>query len=231
LREFVNSRSPQFARKHPGAVTQKQILEAVVDETLYGMIKVDLECPTTWDEVKYRPPTTSTPWEYFAEMSPIFCTTEIPFDLIGRHMQTHVEKHNLSTKNSKLLVGGMRGQLLLIVTRLLRWYVLHGLKVKVVHDVVEFSKHRCLKDFGDKITAARRLGDVDKSMAVRALIQKLIGNSSSVGTILNKENYSRIRYVNGPRKAQQAVNDPRFKSRADLNGEIFEIDSEQRASP
>jgi hypothetical protein len=140
-------------------------------------------------------------------------------------MQAHVKRHQLSTKNRKLLVGGMKGKRLLIATPLLRWYILHGLSVTVVHEVVEFPKQKCFKQFGDKITQARRLGDVDSTMAVRALIQKLIGNSSFGGTILNKEMYTNVKYVNGGRKAQQAVNNPRFKSLAEINEEIFEIEA------
>lgn len=31
--------------------------------------------------------TTHSPFDYFKEMSPIFCTSEVPFSAIGDHME------------------------------------------------------------------------------------------------------------------------------------------------
>jgi hypothetical protein len=62
-------------------------------------------------------------------------------------------------------------------------------------------------------------------MEVRALIQKLIGNLSFGGTILNKELYTSVKYVASGRKAHQAVNNPRFKSLAEINEDLYKIES------
>ena len=47
-----------------------------------------------------------SPFDYFSEMSPIFCTMNIPFSKIGPHMQSHVEQLQLGKSDRRLLIGG-----------------------------------------------------------------------------------------------------------------------------
>lgn len=225
MKDFVLSRTSPFHRKYPGMVSQNLILEAVMDETLFGMLEVDIEVPDTWDKVRYKPDTTLSPYDYFEEFCPLFCTTEVPFDVIGQHMQDHIAKHNLSRKPRTLLVGGMKAKKLLLATPLLKWYIEHGLLVCNIYQVVEFGKLACFKEFGDKVTKARREGDIDKDLEVKALIEKLKGNSAFGGTIMNKEKFTKIKYVQGFRKACLAVNNPRFRKLNELNDEVFETES------
>ncbi|KAJ8317120.1 hypothetical protein KUTeg_005024 [Tegillarca granosa] len=82
-----------FFQKHRGKVTEDEILKAVVDEELYGMVEVDITVPDQWIS-GYKHPT-MTPYEYFQEMCPIFCNTLVPFESIGNHMKEHVEQHNI----------------------------------------------------------------------------------------------------------------------------------------
>ena len=62
-------------------------------------------------------------------MSPIFCSTKVPFDSIGPLMQEYIEKQNMSKADRTLLVGGMRAEQILLATPLLIWYLDHGLRV------------------------------------------------------------------------------------------------------
>lgn len=64
---------------------------------------------------------------YFEEMCPLFCTSEVEFDSIGEHMQNYAKANQLSTKSRVLLLGGMKGERLLLSAPLLKWYILHGL--------------------------------------------------------------------------------------------------------
>jgi hypothetical protein len=56
-----------------------------------------------------------TPSQYFEELSPLFCTTEVPYYIIGEQMQEHV-RFGLSQKPRRLLVEGMKAKQLLIAT-------------------------------------------------------------------------------------------------------------------
>jgi hypothetical protein len=65
------------------------------------MVECDIRIPDDWPSHFQHP--TMTPYEYFEEMSPLFCTT----DLISEHMQDHIQRFELSEKPRRLLVGGM----------------------------------------------------------------------------------------------------------------------------
>lgn len=89
---------------------------------LFGFVEIDIQIPDSWDQVKFKPETELSPFEYFEEMSPLFVTTEVPFEKIGKHMQDHAKTHKLSQKPRKLLVGGLRAEKMLVMTPLLKWY-------------------------------------------------------------------------------------------------------------
>ena len=114
------------------------------------MVECDIRVPDQWPSYFRHP--TMTPYEYFEEMSPLFCTTDVPFDLIGEHMQDHVRRFQLSEKPRRLLVGGMRERQMLIATPLLIWYLQHGMIVIKIYQVVEFMPHQCFRDFMKEVS-------------------------------------------------------------------------------
>jgi hypothetical protein len=93
-----------------------------------------------------------TPAQYFEEMSPLFCTTEVPYDIIGEHMQEHVRRFGLSKKPRRLLVGGMKARQLLIATPLLKWCLEHGLEVTKIYQVIEYTPQRCFHEFVEEVS-------------------------------------------------------------------------------
>ncbi len=155
-------------------------------------------------------------------MSPIFCTAEIPFEDIGELMQEYVRAENLSQKPRTLLVGAMAGKKLLLLTPLLKWYVQHGLLVTRVYQVVEYSKKRCFRDFGEQVTVARSPRRPESGHESIRNPQQVVGNSAFGGTILNKEKFRKVKYLQGFRQACMAVNDPRFQSMCELDEDYFE---------
>lgn len=222
MRDFINSRYPLFYQKNKGQVTESQILDGVIKEELFGFIEVDIQVSDNWDEVKFKPETDLKPFQYFEEMCPLFCTTEVDFDCIGEHMQRHAEKYGLSTKPRTLLVGGMKAECLLVSSPLLKWYLEHGLLVTKIYQVTEFSKQSYFKNFVDKVTDDRREGDVDKSQELKSALSKLVGVSAFGGTIINQEKFQKTKYVEGFKKACFAVNNPRFRQLTELGDDIFE---------
>ena len=79
-----------------------------------------------------------SPHQYFQEMAPIFCTTNVPFSAIGEHMQEHVIENKLSESDRTLLVGGMEAKKILLATPLLKWYLDKGLKVGKIYQAEYF---------------------------------------------------------------------------------------------
>ena len=55
------------------------------------MLEVDMEVPKSWKS-SHKSKSELDPTAYFSEISPPFCTTEIPFNVIGSHMQEHALK-------------------------------------------------------------------------------------------------------------------------------------------
>lgn len=41
-------------------------------------------------------------------MSPIFCTSEVPFSAIGDHMQTYAKEMGISENSKTLLISGSK---------------------------------------------------------------------------------------------------------------------------
>ena len=214
----IDEQRPAFQRKHKGSVTEKQILDGVRSGVLFGFVQVDICVPEQWPTELENPPALS-PKEYFSEQSPIFCTSEIPFEAFGEHMQNYVEEMGLGKQPRVLLVGGMAAEEILIATPLLQWYLKHGLEVKKVHQVVEYQRRRCFEGLADTISAARRAGDTNPDSKIMAETNKTIGNACYGCLCMDKSRHTCVRYFKGDINASQAVNEPQFRKLTCLNEE------------
>jgi hypothetical protein len=164
------------------------------------MVECDIRVPNKWPSYFQHP--TMTPYEYFEEMSPLFCTIDVPFELIGEHMQEHVRRFELSEKPRRLLVGGMRARQMLLATQ------------------------RCFRDFVREVSYNRRLGDAHPDNAIIGDTSKLHDNSSYGGTIMDQEKFQSITYVQGEDRVMLEANKPQFKKLSTLNeeDEYFEVE-------
>ena len=206
LKTFCDSRKPPTPQR---SVTENEILEGVASGRLFGMVECDIRVPDKWPSYFHHP--TMTPYQYFEEMSPLFCTTDVPFDLIGEHMQDHVQRFELSEKPRRLLVGGIRGREMLIATPLLKWYLEHGMVVTKIYQVVEFTPHRCFQEFVKEVSDGRRLGDAHPDKAIIGDTKKVEGNSAYGGTIMDQEKFQSVTYVQGEGRVRLEANKPQFK--------------------
>ena len=80
---------PAYYEKHKGSLSVKTILKDIQEESLFGMVEVDVKVP---DDL----------YDYFSEMSPLFCTCLIPFDAMGKYTQKQIEELNLGKHPRKL---------------------------------------------------------------------------------------------------------------------------------
>ena len=212
LRSFVEETKPPFCRKYPRCVTESQILKSVRDGDFFGAVECDIHVP---DEL----------FSLFSEYSPLFANTNVPFDKIGKHMQEHVLRFDLSQKPRRLLVGGMKAEKIFLASKLLQWYMKHGLKVTQVYEVVEYIPQKCFRAFTKEVAEARREGDRDDSMSIIGDTMKLVGNSAYGSSIMNKEKHTNIKYVQNLHSATVRVNDPFFKKLTELNYNCFEVET------
>ncbi|XP_053395709.1 uncharacterized protein LOC128555915 [Mercenaria mercenaria] len=191
-------------------------------------VEVDIHVPSEWPWYFQDPRMTF--FQYFEEMSPLFCTTDIPFEAIGQHMQEHVQKYDLSMAPRRVLVGGMKGEKMLIATTLLRWYLNHGMEVTKNYQVVEYQQQRCFKEFVKEVSDARRLEDSDPDTAIIAETNKVIGNSGYGTLLMDKSKHRQVNYVQGENETCLKVNDPRFRKLECLEQEeqYYEVELAKR---
>lgn len=141
------------------------------------MVEVDIEVPETWSDGFEKE---LSPFHYFEEMSPLFCTIDVPFEAFGSHMQQHVETFGLSKKPRRLLVGGMKARQMLLATPLLKWYLEHGMKVTKVYQVVEFQAHVVSQSLWKRSATP---DDREMQITVRPSLQTLASWTETVRTV------------------------------------------------
>jgi hypothetical protein len=217
LRDLCEEYEPDFSRSsHKGPMSESTILDSVRRDEFFGMLEVDLAIPASWDK-------DITPEEYFAKISPLFMTTEVNYEEFGEHMQNHVETEGLSKKSRKVLVSGLRGEKMLLISPLLKWYLEKGLVVSKIHQVVEFSRARPFTGFTSFVTEARRAGDTDPDKTIIADLATLLGNSTFGSLIMNVLKHTDCKYVNSCAERCAMVNNPRFRGLTELSDNIYEV--------
>ena len=169
------------ARRQKWKMTQQQIITAVVDGTLFGMVECDVRVPEHLQD-------------QFAEMQPIFKNANVSRDDIGPFMRQYAEENDIMSAPRRMLVGSFHGIKLLLATPLLRWYLAHGLVVDRVYQIVEYSPKPCFQHFGESVSTARRNGDADPDKSIIADTMKLLGNSAYGKTVTNVDRHRKVTY-------------------------------------
>ena len=192
-------------------MTQQQIIKAVVDGTLFGMVECDVRVPS---ELR----------AHFAEMQPIFKNATVTRDDIGPFMRQYAEEHDIMSTPRRMLVGSYYGEKILLATPLLRWYLAHGLVVDRVYQIVEYSPKPCFRPFGDSVSAARRAGDTDPDKSIIADTMKLLGNSAYGKTVTNVDRHRNVTYSTEV-GTSACVNNKRFRQLDVVTDDAYEITS------
>ena len=204
---------PQFYASWRGKMTRYDILNNVYLDRLFGMVECDITVPDDWssDELGLGFSDDLLPEEYFSDMPPIFCTTDVPFEHFGEHMKAFTQENSLSQEPRRLLVGGMSAKKILLITPLLKWYLKKGLQVTRVYRVIEFTPNACFKGLTDQVSQARRDGDREPDrLGIIADTNKLLICSAYGGLLLNKERHRTVKYVRNHHELRLKINDPKF---------------------
>ena len=219
---------PPFYTSWKGKMSLYQILDNVLRDKLFGLVECDISIPDDWsdeDELNIYFQNDLPPKDFFADMPPLFCTTDVPFEHFGEHMKSFVQDNNLSQDSRRLLVGGMRAKKILLITPLLKWYLQTGLRVTRIYRVVEFTPKACFKELTDRVAQARRDGDRDpERLGIIADTNKLLICSAYGGLLLNKEKHRTVKYVTSERELRIKVNDPKFYHFKQIDDNFFEVE-------
>ena len=191
-------------------MTQQQIVAAVVDGTLFGMIECDV-CVS--EELL----------DYFSEMQPVFKKASVTRDDIGPFMRQYAEEHDILSKPRVMLVGSFRGVKILLATPLLRWYLAHGLVVGRVYQIIKYEPNPCFRRFGESVSTARRAGDEDPEKAIIADTMKLLGNSGYGKTVTNVDRHRDVKYCTEI-GTSTLINNKRFRQMDVVTEDAYEIE-------
>ena len=207
--EWKRQRDPPPRQKW--TMTQQQIIAAVVDGTLFGMIECDIRVPS---ELR----------AHFAEMQPIFKNATVTRDDIGPFMRAYAEENDIMSTPRRMLVGSYHGKKILLATPLLQWYLAHGLVVDRVYQIVEYERKPCFRQFGESVSAARRDGDADPDKAIIADTMKLLGNSAYGKTVTNVDRHRNVAYCTEV-DSSAYINNKRFRQLDVVTDNAYEITS------
>ena len=191
-------------------MTQHQILAAMVDGTLFGMVECDVCVPRELQD-------------HFAEMQPIFKNTTVTRNDIWPFMRDYAEEHDIMSAPRRMLVGSYRGDNILLSTPLLQWYLMHGLIVNHVYQVVEYEPKPCFRHFGESVSTARRAGDADSDKAIIADTIKLLGNSEYGKTVTNIDRHRDVKYCTEV-GTSALINNKRFRQLDVVTDDAYEIE-------
>ena len=192
-------------------MTQQQIITAVVDGTLFGMVECDLHVPEHLQD-------------HFAEMQPIFKNATVTRDDIGPFMRQYAVDHDIMSTPRRMLVGSYRGEKILLATPLLRWYLAHGLVVDRVYQIIEYEPKPCFQRFGESVSAARRAGDADPDKSIIADTMKLLGNSAYGKTVTNVDRHRDVKYCTEV-GTSLLVGNKRFRQLDVVTDDAYEVTS------
>ena len=190
-------------------MTQQQILSAVVDGTLFGMVECDICVP---EELQ----------DYFSEMQPIFKNAMVTRDDIGTFMREYAEENDIMSTPRRMLVGSYHGKTILLSTPLLQWYLAHGLVVDHVYQIVEYHREACFRQFGESVSTARRAGDADPDKAIIADTMKLLGNSAYGKTVTNVDRHRNVAYCTEV-GSSACINNKRFRQLDVVTDDAYEV--------
>ena len=198
-------------RHRKWTMTEQQILAAVIDGTLLGMVECDIRVPEHLQD-------------HFTEMQPVFKNVTVTRDDIGPYMRQYAEENDIMSVPRRMLVGSFHGDKILLATPLLRWYLAHGLIVDHVYQIIEYEPKPCFRHFGGSVSTARRNGDSDPEKAIIADTMKLLGNSAYGKTVTNVDRHRNVKYCTEV-GTSACVNNKRFRQLDVVTDDAYEITS------
>ena len=210
IKSFLSAYFGKVYGRMKDGMSTESILARVADGRLFGFVECDVSVPE--DKL-----------DYFSEMAPVFKNVDLSREHLSPHMRDFAEKFNFLKRPQRYLVGSLRGEKILLLTELLRWYMEKGMAVTKVYKVLEYERMPLFRKFGASVTAARRAGDADASLKLFADTNKLIGNSAYGKLCQDKSKHKNVIYSASSKKASDLIRSNFFHSINILDESAFEI--------
>ena len=191
-------------------ISQQKAVENIVSGVFYGFVECDIHVPIHLKEK-------------FAEMSPIFKNVEVSRDHLSPCMLDFAKENDFLLRPQRMLIGSDRGEKILLLSDLAKWYLAHGLEITKIYQLIEYTPRRLFDAFGDSISETRRKGDTDSSQEINAAIAKLIGNATFGKTITRKEKFRDHSYSTCIKRVSDKIRNKRFFSMKDIGEGVYEL--------
>lgn len=139
----------------------------------------------------------------------------------------------------RMLIGSMKGEKILLLSSLVKWYLEHGLVVSRIYQVIQFKPVACFDKFGHSVSDTRRAGDKNSAssaggeendgqgVTLLAETAKLIGNSVYGKMITNQERHRDIKYADSNRKASNYIKGERYIDMEEIEHDFYEMTLEK----
>jgi len=196
--------------KDCGSKTLDQMLTMIKNEEYFGLVECTVRVP---DHLKHK----------FSEMCPIFKNIPVSRKDLSDHMQSFASNTNHLMVPQRMLVGSLYGEKILILSKLAKWYLDHGLEITRIYQFIQFKPVACFRTFGESVSNSRREGDIDEHKTLLAETSKLVGNSVYGKTITNQEKHRDIKYVNDSRKASNYIKSDRYIHMEEIEESFYEM--------
>ena len=198
------------------SMTEAEILDSMQKDQWFGLIECDISVP---DHL----------YDKFSEMSPIFKNIPIGREHLTGHMKDFVMQHESLKHPQRILIGSMFGKQVLLMTPLAKFYLIHGMEITKIYQIVQYKPEKCFEAFGKSVSEARREGDIDPSKSLLADTCKLIGNSVYGKMITNKEKHKKISYHSDTKMVSHLICRNEFVSLEEIEQDFYEVLSDKKS--
>ena len=139
-----------------------------------------------------------------------------------------VRQRDYLSRPSRVLVGALKSEQVLLFSELAQWYLQRGLVITRIYQLLQYKQSKPFQSFEESVSATRRERDADPAKIVIAIVivitAKLVSNSCFGKTIIDKDRHRRVLYVNGHTTASEFVASFNFVSLQELDSNgLYEI--------
>ena len=133
-----------FPYKRP--LSEEQHLQQIIEGQSFGYFQCDIE---VFEHLR----------DYFSLFPPIFKTTVVNRDDIGKLMKVYAEKEGNMPQPRRMLISSFILTNGTIITPLLLFYLKLGLICRKIHRFVQYTPRKCFNSFVQSVVDARRQRD------------------------------------------------------------------------
>ena len=192
---------------------QKRIVKFskdVLKGKIFGFAQVEIEVP---DEL----------YDKFSKMPPLFVVQEIPDRDIPEKIKVYKEKTGRKiVKGTKKLLDVMKAKKIFFFTPLIEWHLQHGVRLTMVHQLIEYEPGMSFSWFPEEVANARRDADKDPLKKQLGDVAKLKGNSFYGKMLEDLGHHKSAKFTRKEIVVDKALRSPFFENLEEI-GRTYEI--------